>query len=90
MSSKGYIRTSGTWKGREVRLGSNQREQLQLCSAEPQRRSPGNPTMRALAGYGFVTDRPHISARTGRPTLDPLFTATAEGRRYLEIGRDRR
>jgi hypothetical protein len=46
--------------------------------------------MRALSGHGFVKSERHISTRTHRPTLDQLFTATAEGLRYLEIGRDRR
>jgi hypothetical protein len=46
--------------------------------------------MRALSGYGFVKSEQHVSIRTHRPTLDKLFVATAEGLRYLEIGRDRR
>jgi hypothetical protein len=84
----GYMRHTHDGQ-REVRLGRVQREQLQLCADAPQRRSPGNPTMRALAGHGFVESVRHVSTRTHRPTLDQQFTATAEGRRYLAIGRDR-
>lgn len=82
----GYRRPDGT----EIRLGSVQGLNLELCSVHPQRRCPGNPTMRALSRHGFVESRQHISERTGRPTLDRIFTITAEGRRYLAEGRDRR
>ncbi|HVM38329.1 MAG TPA: hypothetical protein VM265_08085 [Sphingomicrobium sp.] len=68
---------------RKIRLGRFQLQELRLCAGEPQRRSAGNPTMRSLAGYGFVESRQHVSARTGMPTVDRLFTATDAGRRYL-------
>jgi hypothetical protein len=64
----GYMRHTHDGQ-REVRLGRVQREQLQLCADAPQRRSPGNPTMRALAGHGFVESVRHVSTRTHRPTL---------------------
>lgn len=75
--------------GREIRLGRVQRRDLTLCADQPQRRSPGNPTMRALSGHGFVEGQRHVSERTKLPTCDYLFRITDEGRRYLQTGRDR-
>lgn len=84
--SPGFRRDDGS----EVRLGSVQRAVLEDCDRESQRRCPGNPTMRALSGHGFVKSRPHVNARTGRPTLQLLWDITPIGRDYLAIGRDRR
>lgn len=67
----------------KVRLGRAQVKALRDCAESPQRYSPGNPMMRSLAHHGFVESAPHISAWTGKPTLDRLFTATDAGRRYL-------
>jgi hypothetical protein len=81
----GYLNAAG----REIRLGRVQRQTLDLCAAEPQRRCPGNPTMRALSGHGFVSSEQHYSPRLKRHTTDRMFAITAEGQRYLEQGRDR-
>lgn len=74
---------------REVRLGSIQREKLEACAKAPQRCGPANPSFRRLLEERFVTSEQHFSARSGRPTLDRLYTITALGRVYLKIGRDR-
>lgn len=71
-------------RGASIRLGKAQRAALSLCAGSPQRYSPGNPMMRSLAHHGLVESAPHISARTGNPTLDRLFSATAKGRAWLE------
>lgn len=75
--------------GREVRLGSVQRKHLQSCVDAPQRGGVGSPPFKRLMAEGFVTSTQHVSARTGRPTLDRLYTITDAGRRYLTMGRDR-
>jgi len=76
-------------KGKEVRLGSVQSHHLDLCAMHPQRRCPGNPTMRALSGHGFVTSEQHWSERLKRHTGDRMFTITEQGERYRREGRDR-
>lgn len=75
---------------REVRLGRLQRQRLEDCAREPQRCGPGNPTFRALHWHLFVSQAPHISPRTRRPTTDRMWTITDVGRLYLKIGRDRK
>jgi hypothetical protein len=67
-----------------IRLGKAQRKALSFCAESPQRYSPGNPMMRSLAHHGLVDSAPHISAWSGKPTCDRLFSATAKGRAWLE------
>jgi hypothetical protein len=69
-----------------IRLGKAQRKALRECAESPQRYSPGNPMMRSLAHHGLVESKPHISAWTGKPTCDRLWTATPEGKAMLEAG----
>ncbi|MES2042568.1 MAG: hypothetical protein V4475_01765 [Pseudomonadota bacterium] len=75
--------------GPEVRLGSVQRGRLESCLNRPARCGPRNPSFVRLLEEGFVTSEQHVSARTGRPTTDRLYTITEEGRRYLRVGCDR-
>lgn len=85
MSGPGYRRPDGA----EVRLGIVQRRRLQSCAEAPQRAGARNPSFLRLTFERFVTDAPYVSPRTGQPTTDRLYTITAEGHRFLAIGRVR-
>lgn len=85
VSSTRYLNS----EGREVRLGSVQRGHLDRAELAPQRAGPGSPPFKRLCAEGFVTCAQHVSLRTYRPTVDRVYTITAEGRRYLAEGRDR-
>jgi hypothetical protein len=85
----GQVGRGFTANGREVRLGSVQRVALEEAAREPRRAGPGSPIFRRLTELGFVTSAQHVSARTGRPTNDRLYSISELGKLYLVIGRDR-
>lgn len=72
---------------RPIVLGDRQWEKLLAATQGKVRACPGNAVFRRLAEHGFVESEPNFSTRTGKPTIDRLFSATPSGRAYVAGGR---